>query len=78
MEKVLYQDQYVDKKLIIRKIVLFCLKYIKYLEWIEKYNEIFGNDLHRINLFAESAGTVSVSLNLLSPRSRPFFNTAIL
>lgn len=48
------------------------------IEWIHKNIRNFGGDPNRITLFGESAGAVSVGLHLLSPKSRPFFNNAIL
>ena len=48
------------------------------IEWIHKNIKQFGGDPERITLFGESAGAVSVGLHLLSPKSRPFFNNAIL
>lgn len=48
------------------------------IEWIYKNIKNFGGDPNRISLFGESAGAVSVGLHLLSPRSRPYFNNAIL
>lgn len=48
------------------------------LEWIHQNIAYFGGDAQRITLFGESAGAVSVGFHLLSPRSRPFFSSAIL
>jgi acetylcholinesterase len=48
------------------------------IEWIHKNIKNFGGDPQRITLFGESAGAVSVGLHLLSPKSRPYFNNAIL
>lgn len=48
------------------------------IEWIYKNIKNFGGDPHRITLFGESAGAVSIGLHLLSPKSRPYFNNAIL
>ena len=48
------------------------------IEWVNKNIRNFGGDPQRITLFGESAGAVSVGLHLLSPKSRPLFNNAIL
>jgi len=48
------------------------------IEWTYKNIRNFGGDPNRITLFGESAGAVSVGLHLLSPRTRPYFNNAIL
>lgn len=48
------------------------------IEWIHRNIRNFGGDPQRITLFGESAGAVSVGLHLLSPKSRLFFNNAIL
>jgi len=48
------------------------------LEFIKNNIERFGGDPDNITLFGESAGAVSVSMHLLSPLSRNFFNRAIM
>jgi acetylcholinesterase len=47
-------------------------------EWIQTNIHAFGGDRHRVTLFGESAGAVSVGLHLLSPKSRRLFHNAIL
>jgi len=48
------------------------------LEWVQNNVASFGGDPANVTLFGESAGSVSVSLHLLSPLSRDKFNRAIL
>ena len=48
------------------------------LEWIRDNIRHFGGDPHNVTIFGESAGSVSVSLHLLSPLSRNKFSRAIL
>ena len=48
------------------------------LQWIYNNIEAFGGDRHRITLFGESAGSVSVSYHLLSPLSQKLFKYAIM
>ena len=48
------------------------------LRWVRENILKFGGDPDRITLFGESAGAASVSLHLLSPRSKPHFNNAIM
>lgn len=48
------------------------------LQWVQKNIVAFGGNPKSITLFGESAGAVSVSLHLLSARSQPLFNRAIL
>ncbi|KAK2148411.1 hypothetical protein LSH36_499g01062 [Paralvinella palmiformis] len=48
------------------------------LEWVHNNIRNFGGDPDNITLFGESAGSVSVSLHLLSPLSRNKFQRAIL
>jgi len=48
------------------------------LQWIKSNIGAFGGDANNVTLFGESAGSVSVSLHLLSPLSRDLFHRAIM
>lgn len=48
------------------------------LKWVYKNIDVFGGDPDRITLFGESAGAASVNMHMLSQRSTPYFNRAIL
>uniref|UniRef100_A0A914SHY5 Carboxylic ester hydrolase n=1 Tax=Parascaris equorum TaxID=6256 RepID=A0A914SHY5_PAREQ len=48
------------------------------LKWVHKNIDLFGGDAHRVTLFGESAGAAAVSMHLLSPKSAPYFQRAIL
>ncbi|CAF0719879.1 unnamed protein product [Brachionus calyciflorus] len=48
------------------------------LKWIQNNIQYFGGDSDKITIFGESAGSVSVSLHLLSPLSSNLFHNAIM
>uniref|UniRef100_A0A1I8E9Q6 Carboxylic ester hydrolase n=1 Tax=Wuchereria bancrofti TaxID=6293 RepID=A0A1I8E9Q6_WUCBA len=48
------------------------------LKWIRKNIDLFGGDPNQVTLFGESAGAASVSMHLLSPKSSPYFQRAIV
>jgi acetylcholinesterase len=48
------------------------------LKWIHNNIQYFGGDSTKITIFGESAGSVSVSLHLLSPLSQNLFRNAIM
>ncbi|XP_076449528.1 uncharacterized protein LOC143285962 [Babylonia areolata] len=48
------------------------------LKWIYDNIEGFGGQQNSITIFGESAGSISVSLHLLSPQSRQYFTRAIM
>ncbi|PAV56196.1 hypothetical protein WR25_09512 [Diploscapter pachys] len=48
------------------------------LKWVHKNIDLFGGDPTRITLFGESAGAASVNMHMLSARSTPYFNRAII
>ncbi|GIY25234.1 acetylcholinesterase-1 [Caerostris darwini] len=48
------------------------------MRWIKDNVHHFGGDPDRITLFGESAGSISVSLHLISPVSKGLFKRAIL
>lgn len=45
---------------------------------VRKNIDIFGGDPNQVTLFGESAGAASVSMHLLSPKSSPYFQRAIV
>ncbi|XP_074657701.1 acetylcholinesterase-like [Tubulanus polymorphus] len=48
------------------------------LQWVKNNINYFGGDSNNVTLFGESAGSVSVSMHLLSPLSRDKFARAIM
>ncbi|WKY15850.1 hypothetical protein Q1695_000938 [Nippostrongylus brasiliensis] len=48
------------------------------LKWVHKNIDVFGGDPNRIVLFGESAGAASVNMHMLSARSTPYFQRAII
>ncbi|EYC20675.1 hypothetical protein Y032_0021g361 [Ancylostoma ceylanicum] len=48
------------------------------LKWVHKNIDVFGGDPSRIVLFGESAGAASVNMHMLSARSTPYFQRAII
>nr|CDJ96048.1 Carboxylesterase domain containing protein [Haemonchus contortus] len=48
------------------------------LKWVHKNIDVFGGDPGRITLFGESAGAASVNMHMLSARSTPYFQRAII
>ncbi|XP_041984348.1 esterase FE4-like [Aricia agestis] len=48
------------------------------LKWIQRNIKVFGGDPDNVTIFGESAGSVSVSFHVLSPRSKGLFHKAIM
>uniref|UniRef100_A0A5K3FVH1 Carboxylic ester hydrolase n=1 Tax=Mesocestoides corti TaxID=53468 RepID=A0A5K3FVH1_MESCO len=48
------------------------------LQWVQKHIVKFGGDPTKVTLFGESAGAASVTLQYLSPESRPLFQRMII
>lgn len=45
---------------------------------VRKNIDLFGGDPNQVTLFGESAGAAAVSMHLLSPKSAPYFQRAIV
>ena len=54
------------------------LDQISALEWVKENIHLFGGDADNITVFGESAGSISLSLLLASPRAKGLFHKAIL
>ncbi|VDK42790.1 unnamed protein product [Anisakis simplex] len=48
------------------------------LKWVHKNIDLFGGDPNQVTLFGESAGAAAVSMHVLSPKSAPYFQRAIV
>uniref|UniRef100_A0AC34FFG5 Carboxylic ester hydrolase n=1 Tax=Panagrolaimus sp. ES5 TaxID=591445 RepID=A0AC34FFG5_9BILA len=48
------------------------------IKWVHSNIEAFGGDSESITIFGESAGAASVSMHMLSQKSTPYFNRAII
>lgn len=48
------------------------------IKWVHSNIEAFGGDPESITIFGESAGAASVSMHMLSQKSTPYFNRAII
>ena len=48
------------------------------LKWVQANIASFGGDPNRVTIFGESAGGMSVSLHLISPKSQGLFHRAIV
>ncbi|KAK0404447.1 hypothetical protein QR680_017458 [Steinernema hermaphroditum] len=48
------------------------------IKWVHKNIDLFGGDPERVTLFGESAGAASVSMHMLSSKSAPYFQRAIV
>lgn len=48
------------------------------IKWVHSNIGLFGGDPNRITLFGESAGASSVNMHMLSQRSIPYFERAII
>jgi len=46
--------------------------------WVKRNIKHFGGDPHKVTLFGESAGSMSVNFHLVSPQSRGLFHRAIM
>ncbi|KAG0417950.1 hypothetical protein HPB47_005226 [Ixodes persulcatus] len=48
------------------------------IRWVKDNIKSFGGDPNQITLMGQSAGSISIGLHLLSPRSRGLFHRAIM
>lgn len=47
------------------------------LKWVHDNIEYFGGNPHNVSIWGQSAGGVSVSLHMISQKSRKYFSTAV-